>query len=320
MSKRRADYHPAKGTPKHQIVSALDPLTRKGWGGSTIFGDWVLAADAFAHLLRGRMLTVAQRYGDEAYPACGAALAVLVAALNTDPSHDVLGPLHMQWGNPNEHSGQFFTPMSIALLMAHMTLIDINQVLAARIQAGLDACPDAAVAFAATGLELAQLATWSDAAAARFAQEVLLLAAPQIEPIRSLEPCCGAGAMILAQIAIIPRWAVRVGLVQFVAIDLDPLCVAMTRLQATILGAHITCIQADALTWDGTLADGRDNPLAGTIPETLRRLYATAAHASANWDTARVAQVISVINAGRAGDNEPAQTFLAEEEVCGVAA
>jgi len=58
-----------------------------------------------------------------------------------------------------------------------------------------------------------------------------------------------------------------------------------------------------------------ENPLSGTVPETLRRLYATAAHASANGDTARVAQVISVINAGRAGDEALGRALLAEQEI-----
>jgi len=65
--------------------------------------------------------------------------------------------------------------------------------------------------------------------------------------------------------------------------------------------------------------DGSEKPLVGTVLETLRRLYAMAAQATASGDTALVDRVISVINAGRVGNNAPAHALLSEQDIVNAA-
>jgi hypothetical protein len=202
--------------------------------------------------------------------------------------------------------GQFFTPEAVATLMARITLLDTPQVLARRIHDACDNCPDAQAALAASGLDLDTLANWDAAAVEQFCQDVLPLAAPYIEPLTSLEPCCGSGIMILAQIVALPRWISQVGLIQFRAIDLDPLCVAMCRVQTAVVGVRIAAYCADALTWKP------ESPLTRATPAPLRSIYARAALAAANGDTATVTAITQAMMAAWAGDRAPIERIVAE--------
>jgi hypothetical protein len=128
---------------------------------------------------------------------------------------------------------------------------------------------------------------------------------PYIEPLTSLEPCCGSGVMILAQIAALPRWVSQVGLIQFTAIDLDPLCVAMCRVQTAVLGVRVAAHCADALTWEP------ESALTRATPEPLRSIYARAALAAVSGDTATVTAITQAMTMAWAGDRAPIEQIVA---------
>jgi hypothetical protein len=300
MAKRQAAYHPRAGTPEQAILQALKPLTYSGYRTSQIFDDWVFWSDS---KLRGEASDIAEhtkrcqaRYGDQSLDALSQALDVLTDGIRMHPERDILGRLYMNWANPNAARGQFFTPESIGSLLAQMTLMDTAALIGQRLQAACDTRPAAQYALRSAGLDLSALTTWDDLAVGQFCRVVLPWIVSAIEPITSLEPCCGSGVLILAQIATLPLWFSQVGLIQYTAIDIDPLCVAMCRLQTWSLGIPVRVICANALSWEP------DEPIAQTVPSLLARAYAGAAAAQARGDAQAARAFVDAVNAGRAGD------------------
>ncbi|MFH1147591.1 MAG: N-6 DNA methylase, partial [Pseudomonadota bacterium] len=101
---------------------------------------------------------------------------------------DVLGPVYQNLASMGARSilGQYFTPWSVAVAMAQMTLIDLEK---------------------------------------REAEEK--------RPITVCDPCCGSGVMLLAAKAVIASRRGREALKEFAFYgqDIDPICVAMCRIQ-----------------------------------------------------------------------------------------
>jgi hypothetical protein len=300
---KRPDYRPEPGSPEQAILRLLKPLTQRGHRPDDIFTDWVHCCDAAGQDTERRCRA---RYGDEGLRAFAQALGALMIGLQERPGRDVLGRLYMAWAYPNPNMGQFFTPEVVATLMARITLLDTPQVLAGRIRDACAASLDAQAALETSSLDLDALANWDAAAVEQFCRDVLPLAAPYIELLTSLEPCCGSGVMILAQIAALPRWVSQVGLIQFTAIDLDPLCVAMCRVQTAVLGIRIAAHCADALTWKP------ESPLTRATPEPLRSIYARAALAAASGDTATVTAITQAMMAAWGGDRAPIERIVAD--------
>lgn len=234
-------------------------------------------------------------YGEGAPDIFFNAFQHLHKGLNDDPAHDILGHLFMNWGSPNAYRGQFFTPEELAWLMATVTLMGIDVQIVERLQS---ACTTSAAqaALAATGLDLTTVIAWTDEQAQQFCCNVLPVAAPYLTPLRSQEPCCGSGVMILAQIAILPRWISQVGLIQYQAIDIDSLCVAMCRLQTWSLGVPVHVICANALSSDELAR------MSGVLPPILLNAYASAAVAQVNGDTEKIVALTAAVNDGRAGE------------------
>ena len=59
------------------------------------------------------------------------------------------------------------------------------------------------------------------------------------QPCRVYDPACGAGSMMLAfagEVSEAAPGAIENGLVSFIMVDLDPVCVLMTKLNATLHG------------------------------------------------------------------------------------
>src|SRR5262245_3005900 len=198
----RPDYRPEPGSPEQAILRLLKPLTQRGHRPDDIFTDWVHCCDeALAGRGSPESCPAAQdterrcraRYGDEGLHVFAQALGALMIGLQERPGRDVLGRLYMAWAYPNPNMGQFFTPEAVATLMARITLLDTPQVLAGRIRDACAASLDAQAALETSGLDLDALANWDAAAVEQICQDVLPLAAPYIEPLTSLEPCCGSG-------------------------------------------------------------------------------------------------------------------------------
>lgn len=70
-----------------------------------------------------RYLEIAQKYTKKELDIFAGLLGSLVCALDREPT-DVLGQLYMELNLGNKRNGQFFTPMSICMLMAQLTIHD----------------------------------------------------------------------------------------------------------------------------------------------------------------------------------------------------
>ena len=124
--------------------------------------------------------------------------------------------------------GQFFTPWSVSRATA-MMMADVEGDLLHRVREAMEK--------AGHPLPPGRLRA-EDA----FAQYVGTFA-PYFEPFRMLEPCMGAGSMLLAFASQVPPWALAVGAVQITGIDLDPRAVQMARINCLLFGvpARLYC-------------------------------------------------------------------------------
>ena len=144
---------------------------------------------------------------------------------------DLLGDLYMAWGRPNTAAGQFFTPLPVCRLMAAVSTGSLAETVLMRVRA--------AIAETNTHGFEEWLALAPDEQAhtplSRFALRSL---APAIEPVRVLDPCCGAGTLLLAAAEQAPAWMSWLGLIEYHGVDVDLLCVRMTRVNLMLHAIH----------------------------------------------------------------------------------
>lgn len=183
------------------------------------------------------------------------ALAHLYSAFLDDGDYqDILGPLFMEYANPDPGLGQFYTPECVSDL--------IDRLIGASNRREQEAVDPGYVAFVGTTTGLQQLvreamlqairadtacAADFDAAVARgltgdtLDQVVLAEILPRCmlghyQPPHLYEPCVGAGVMVLSAVKGMPRW-MRVGtFFTITAIDLSPLAYRMAKLQILLTG------------------------------------------------------------------------------------
>ena len=146
---------------------------------------------------------------------------------------DALGDIYMQWGWPNEGTGQFFTPMPICRAMAQMMMADIDIETACR-QRVADAI-DRGV-WGRMGLLNGKSLTEPGKEATMLA--ALAMNYQHLEPLRISDPCVGSGAMLLAAASLTPQWALDYQVVQFYGMDIDPICVTMCRINMMLYGLN----------------------------------------------------------------------------------
>jgi type I restriction-modification system DNA methylase subunit len=145
---------------------------------------------------------------------------------------DTIGQVYMEWGVPNKHTGQFFTPFEIARMMAALTLADIEDQLFQRLETAYLKTP--------TG-KLHELITSSQQVSAfvrKLGGDLVPMCAEHIEPITINDCACGSGVMFLAAAEQTPRWALNWGLVQFYGQDIDQACVTMCKINMMIYGLN----------------------------------------------------------------------------------
>ena len=138
-----------------------------------------------------------------------------------------------------------------------------------------------------------------------FDRYILPLVARNFEPIKVLDPCVGAGAMLISAAEFFPANMLRWGWVQFYGMDIDPLCAQMTRVNIMLRGlngygaqlyyaAHLRELkeagQADMYyatfrNADKNLRVDNTNALATRLPEPYYTAYAEARIAQAQGDT-----------------------------------
>jgi len=146
---------------------------------------------------------------------------------------EILGPTYMAWGSPASNLGQFFTPYHISKAMADMTMgagagpAEVHE----RIKKAINRSP------LAQALLVSSHAITDPQQNEEFYLEKLIPAClPYYDPITIIDPCCGAGAMLMASASQYPHWMLRLGLVLIYGIDLDPTCVQMCRINLAIRG------------------------------------------------------------------------------------
>jgi len=127
--------------------------------------------------------------------------------------------------------------------MAHLTTPDGSQELSERLQLAAErgAAQDPELAALLTDPRLLDALTSPEAdddQAALGLQNIFPALKPYFEPITICDPCVGSGILLLAAAAQFPPWAIHYGWVQFYGMDIDPVCVQMSRLNCQLYGLN----------------------------------------------------------------------------------
>lgn len=104
-----------EGLRQFEALSAFLELTARAFRGKTVLLE---AWDKNEAEYLAKVGTF--RHPKETTEACARALALLITALDAEPT-DFLGPIFMECA-ANPHSGQFFTPWSLCQIMADMQI------------------------------------------------------------------------------------------------------------------------------------------------------------------------------------------------------
>jgi len=162
---------------------------------------------------------------------------------------DYLGEVYMNYGYPNPHAGQYFTPRPVCKMMAS-TIMGENDVHAMLLQAFDDA---RAKMPAAERILLESVVLLSSLDPTRSMQKALAMQHAYLKPISICDPAVGSGRLLLAAAEQIPRWQIDFGLVQFYGQDIDLDCVNMAKVNCMLYGlnrkpiTHSQWLQAEAL-------------------------------------------------------------------------
>ncbi|GAB4451141.1 MAG: hypothetical protein Kow0031_33730 [Anaerolineae bacterium] len=123
---------------------------------------------------------------------------------------DVLGAIYQTWGiNNPKWNASFYTPYSVARLMAQMIMLDIERQVHDRVKAGLLHADN----VIGQALLIGSLALAPDpdknTAWDYFINKLVPAAMPYLEPIKVMEPAIGSAILVLAAAAAAPEWAVK---------------------------------------------------------------------------------------------------------------
>ena len=185
------------------------------------------------------------RYSRADFEHFRTAFAALVdaAALRGWDGHggtwDILGDVYMQLNASSNHSGQYFTPWSVARMMAAMQTEGIDAACRARIAEAIDAGPWGVMGLA-NGESITQAGK----------EDIMLIALADayahLRPITVCDPACGSGVTLLAFAAACPRWALDYNVVRFFGQDVDRTCVKMARANMMLYGLNGYSIKLNA--------------------------------------------------------------------------
>lgn len=144
---------------------------------------------------------------------------------------DIMGSVYMQLNVWSGHSGQYFTPWSIAEFMARMSLGDVETDIRRRIAEAIDRGPWGVMGLA-NGASITQPGK----------EQIMLQALAQnyahLEPLTVCDPACGSGVTLLAAASVCPRWAIDYNVVRFFGQDIDRTCVKMARVNMMLYGLN----------------------------------------------------------------------------------
>ena len=224
-----------------------------------VFRDWIELVECTLHMLPQHVLyarlhgtlmppdeepeqvkavfaRVMKIYGEhwkEVSPLFNQAYDILTKVAQGIPT-DLLGALYMGLEIGNVRMGQFFTPTSITSTMADMLLPDIEGDVIGFMAEAIDAWEGKAT-YELMGMR------WGK----EHPETTRYIWEKNLDPLyyttrrlKILEPCSGAGGMLISAIAATPPWIVNLQLAEYYAVDLDPLCAQMTRVQLLLYGAN----------------------------------------------------------------------------------
>lgn len=183
-----------------------------------------------------------RRYGSDGIEQLCLGLSVLLRAAANGYA-DVLGLAYMR-GEMGGHNGQFFTPASLAEMMA-MTMDLPGQVKERVLEAA-----SRSVVLRAMLFTYGLLGDALDVDADYF-RPVFEAMASEVEPVKVIDPACGSGVMLLAAASTVPRWMVEFGLVRFSGVDVDEICVKMACLNLAVHGLGGEADRGNSLEADG---------------------------------------------------------------------
>jgi hypothetical protein len=330
------DWQPGLNADAKKVAEILESICRLcGWSPRDVFSDFVAITEASYRMLplhlesaslTGKVLDdppdVADlwtRTRDKYRPHatftfskfCEARTVLEKSAQYPDGSLDfveILGPLYTIWAEAgNKARGQYFTPQSLTRMMAMMALEtdgkDIPTIIRQHLAEAFAREPFLEPLF--SSLLLIGDAFGAESQDAAFDRYILPLVARNFEPIKVLDPCVGAGAMLISAAEFFPANMIRWGWVQFYGMDIDPLCAQMTRVNIMLRGlngygarlyyaAHLRELkeagQADMYyatfrNADKNLHVDDTNALAARLPEPYHTAYAEAHTAETQGDT-----------------------------------
>jgi len=228
--------------------------------------------------------------------------------------YDAIGMVYMLFGNPNPKAGQYFTPWNVAKLMGAIVGGDAHAEVMRRIEEAAtkaaEADPKVYAAFLAAGLtglllkpgeESEEIVEWDQFRSDFFWNKLLPSVARFFDPIKIMDPCVGSGVMLLAAASEYPQWAVKLGLVQFYGMDIDPDCVKMCRINMRLYGLNSQYLKH-------SFAQDTDNHLKWALEASDQELaayglnsefYRLARDAHQNGDQKEAEQRVAMVNAER---------------------
>jgi 2-polyprenyl-3-methyl-5-hydroxy-6-metoxy-1,4-benzoquinol methylase len=229
------------------IIRELERVTAIGSGQSQVFDDWLEITHAALQRLPDHLR--AARLGEPLTdtpetvklwerlnvrynrPYCwehfSKAFAVLLES--ADIFDDTIGRVYMDWGIPNKYTGQFFTPFSVARMMARLTTGP--EMVYQRLQAAYEQSSYGAIHKLLAPDRISDFVH-------RLGPDLVPLCAEFIQPLTICDPCCGSGVMLLAAAEVFDRWMLDWGLVQFYGMDIDRTCVMMAQINVMLYGLN----------------------------------------------------------------------------------
>ncbi len=253
MSRKRSapvQPHQAAGA----IIKELERVS-VGWGASKVFDDWLEMTEASLYMLPYHAASVAARngyaedpapikalwarlleeYDRDAWQRLHQAFQILLAS-GGDSAHDIVGEVFMLYGYPNEHTGQFFTPVDVARAAVRMTISpeEVERDIRDRLRRAILSAPGGDVLHML--LHLAQLRGEPEGLAF-FLQTVAPAIDGRFEPYKIQDPACGSAVMLVCALEMLPAWMVAYGLVEFHGYDIDARCVRMAHINLMLHGA-----------------------------------------------------------------------------------
>jgi hypothetical protein len=243
------------------IIKELEPLTYRR-SASQVFDDWLAVTEASLVMLPHHARSVAagkgmaedpepvqqlwehlrQVYDKGGWERLQQAFAHLLDSTGGARLgmhyQDMVGEVFMDFGQPSDWSGQYFTPYSVAQMMVNMTMNpeEVEKVVKERLRHAILAAPDGEVLLMAWMLARAR-GDGGIAAFSLFAEQLY----PQIhgvfQPYTIADPCCGSGVMLVAAMSVLPAWLTAFGLVEYHGTDIDARCVRMAHVNLMLHGA-----------------------------------------------------------------------------------